>query len=149
MLIEFINEDGDIVQASKLNPVPTAGGGGMNAEDFKATAPLSWDSETETLTIDLSGYATAAQGDKADSAIQPGDIGTAAEKNTGYFATAAQGSKADSAVQPADLSPYAKTADLALSGALVAEHTNDADDTSLTTLAGSVDALRAALVSAG
>ena len=32
---------------------------------------------------------------KADSAVQPGDIGTAAAEDVGSFATAAQGAKAD------------------------------------------------------
>jgi hypothetical protein len=63
-------------------------------------------------------FATAAQGAKADSAVQPGDLavvattgsytdlidkptlGTAAAASSTDFATAAQGAKADSAVQP-------------------------------------------------
>lgn len=69
-------------------------------------------------------YATAAQGAKADSALQAADViegtingaisvkgtdvkvhglGTAAYAATGAFATAAQGAKADSAVQAADV----------------------------------------------
>ena len=62
-------------------------------------------------------YATAAQGAKADTAIQAADLatvattgaysdlsgkptlGTASAQDVGYFATAAQGSKADSALQ--------------------------------------------------
>ena len=44
-------------------------------------------------------FATAAQGALADSATQPGDIGTAAAADASDFATAAQGAKADSAVQ--------------------------------------------------
>ena len=44
-------------------------------------------------------YATAAQGGKADTAVQPGDLGTAAEANVEDFATAAQGGKADTAIQ--------------------------------------------------
>lgn len=48
---------------------------------------------------DSADFATAAQGVLADSAVQPGDIGTAAAQNVGYFATAAQGAKADSALQ--------------------------------------------------
>lgn len=39
-------------------------------------------------------------------------LGSAATSAAGDFATAAQGVKADSAVQPAGLAPYAKTADL-------------------------------------
>lgn len=45
-------------------------------------------------------FATAAQGAKADSALQSGDVGSAAFQPTTAFATAAQGAKADSAVQP-------------------------------------------------
>jgi hypothetical protein len=48
-------------------------------------------------------YATFAQGATADTAVQPGDLGTAAGNNTSDFATAAQGATADSAVQPGDL----------------------------------------------
>ena len=44
----------------------------------------------------------------ADSALQPGDIGTAAAEDVGYFATAAQGGKADaSAILIAPLSAAA------------------------------------------
>ena len=50
-----------------------------------------------TATTD---YATAAQGTKADTAIQAADLGTAAYTATTDYATAAQGTKADSAVQP-------------------------------------------------
>lgn len=49
---------------------------------------------------DASSFATAAQGDKADSAVQPGALGTAAAQAVEYFATADQGTKADTAVQP-------------------------------------------------
>lgn len=45
-------------------------------------------------------YATAAQGSLADSAVQPGDLGTAAYADTGDFATTAQGALADTALQP-------------------------------------------------
>ena len=54
-------------------------------------------------------YATAAQGSKADSAVQPGDLGTAASTDITAYATAAQGAKADSAVQPGDLGTAAST----------------------------------------
>ena len=72
-----------------------------------------------TATTD---YATAAQGELADSATQPGDLatvatsneyddltglptlGTAAATATTDYATAAQGALADSATQPDDIS---------------------------------------------
>lgn len=53
-------------------------------------------------------YATAAQGAKADTAVQPGDLGTAASTDATAYATAAQGAKADTAVQPNDL-PWTPT----------------------------------------
>ena len=46
------------------------------------------------------GAAVDAALDKAESALQPGDVGTAAAADVGDFATAAQGGKADSAIQP-------------------------------------------------
>lgn len=48
-------------------------------------------------------YATTAQGALATSAVQPGDIGTAALADTADFATAIQGALADTAVQPGDI----------------------------------------------
>lgn len=55
-------------------------------------------------------FATAAQGSLADSAVQPEDLGTAAYASTSDFATAAQGGKADTAVQPGDLGTAAYAA---------------------------------------
>ena len=49
-------------------------------------------------TTDADEYATAAQGAKADSAVQPGDLpafGTAATTDSDEYATAAQGALAD------------------------------------------------------
>ncbi|MBN9074281.1 MAG: hypothetical protein J0H34_22315 [Rhizobiales bacterium] len=74
---------------------------------------------------DATDFATAAQGGKADTAIQPNDLatvatsgayadlsgkpalGTAAAQNSTAFATAAQGAKADTAVQPGSLAAVA------------------------------------------
>lgn len=68
--------------------------------------------------VDSGDFATAAQGAKADSAVQPADLadvatsgdyndldnrptlGSAAAEDTSAFATAAQGAKADTALQP-------------------------------------------------
>lgn len=76
---------------------------------------------------DVSAFATAAQGAKADTAVQPAQLatvattgnytdltnlpsfGTAAMANTEDFATAAQGEKADTAIQPGDVSLVGKT----------------------------------------
>lgn len=82
---------------------------------------------------DTSYFATAAQGTKADTAVQPGSLatvattglysdltgkptlGTAAAAATTDFATAAQGTKADSAVQPAAIANMLETADIGVS----------------------------------
>lgn len=56
-----------------------------------------------TLTYTDVGAASAAQGAKADTAVQPEDLGTAAAEDSSAFATAAQGALADTAVQPATL----------------------------------------------
>lgn len=59
----------------------------------------------------VEAFATAAQGAKADTAVQPGALGTAAAQSSGAFATAAQGATADTAVQPDDLAAVATTGD--------------------------------------
>ena len=58
-------------------------------------------------------FATAAQGELADTATQPGDLGTAAAADVADLATAAQGVKADTAVQPAALPDPALSSALA------------------------------------
>ena len=75
--------------------------------------------------LNVEAFAGAAQGAKADTAVQPADLapvatsgsygdlvgvpvlGTAASTDATAYATAAQGAKADTAVQPADLAPVA------------------------------------------
>lgn len=55
----------------------------------------------ETYTSSFAdGAAVDAALGKAESAVQPGDLGTAAAADVGDFATAAQGGLADTAVQP-------------------------------------------------
>jgi hypothetical protein len=53
-------------------------------------------------------FATAAQGELADTATQPGDLGTAAAADVGDFATAAQGELADTATQPRLTAPCSR-----------------------------------------
>lgn len=54
------------------------------------------------LTAADIGAATSAQGAKADTAVQPGDLGSAALAETSDFATATQGTLAGTALQPND-----------------------------------------------
>lgn len=67
-----------------------------------------------------SAYATAAQGELADSAVQPDDLGTAAYANINEFATAAQGSLAASALQPADITTGTTRGAISVNGKAVA-----------------------------
>jgi len=69
------------------------------------TYPLRIWSGTEWLLVstdDGSVYATAAQGALADTALQSGDVGTAAYTASTAYATAAQGATADAALATAD-----------------------------------------------
>lgn len=59
-----------------------------------------------SLTAADVGAATTAQGLLADSAVQPGSLGTAAYLDANDFATNEQGALADTAVQPAELEDY-------------------------------------------
>jgi hypothetical protein len=63
------------------------------------------------------GFATAAQGELADTAVQPEDLGTAAYTDSDDYATAAQGALADTAVQTSELgtAAYTDSADYATS----------------------------------
>ena len=80
--------------------------------DPAAIAPVqSVNGQTGTVVLDpddLDDTSTTnkfvTQGEKDDiaSAVQPGDLGTAAAANVVDFATAAQGSLADTALQPGD-----------------------------------------------
>ena len=112
--------------ASKLSGIEAGAEVNVNA-DWNSVSGDSFIQNKPTLgtaaATDLSDYATAAQGTKADSAIQPGDLstvattgaygdltdaptlGTAASTDSTDYATAAQGTKADSAVQPGDPLP--------------------------------------------
>jgi hypothetical protein len=63
-------------------------------------ADIQLDGATARAALDVY-YATVAQGALADSATQPGDLGTAAAQDVGAFATAAQGALADTSLQNA------------------------------------------------
>ncbi|OWU83801.1 hypothetical protein ATO6_15320 [Oceanicola sp. 22II-s10i] len=96
---------------------------------------------------DAGDFATAAQGEKADTAVQPGDIGTAAAAATDDFATAAQGDLADTAVQPGALAGYATAGRaLDLSGGI---RPGDAPDAYGASITGTADAMDAVTGSAG
>jgi hypothetical protein len=112
--------DGLVESEVILIAISQGGTGSATATGARANLGLGTAAATDT-----SAYATAAQGAKADTAIQSADLatvattgdyddltdkptlGTAAAEDVGYFATAAQGALADSAVQPGDLATVA------------------------------------------
>jgi len=91
---------------------------GTIASQADLVAALAAKANTATLAP------VATSGAYADLTGKP-TLGTAAASNVGDFATATQGAKADSAVQPADLAPYAKTADLPAVPTKTSQLTND------------------------
>jgi hypothetical protein len=101
----------ETVHAHTLSDITDAGtAAASDVEDFataaqgtKADSALQEEDVGSAAFEDTTAFATAAQGTKADTAVQPGDLGTAATADAGDFATAAQGTKADTAVQPEDL----------------------------------------------
>ena len=118
----------------------TDGGGGGNGDVVGPVSAVNdnlaaFDGTTGKLIKDsaysVSSFATATQGGKADTALQPGDalasldttvtgaqlntikttvdgLGSASTASSGDFATAAQGALADSAVQPGDIDTIAE-----------------------------------------
>src|SRR5690606_24445681 len=107
-----VEPDGTLVLGEGGGEEPTA----VTWDDIEDKPDFGTASEA-----DVEDFATSAQGELADSAVQPGDLstvatsgdygdlsntptlGTAAAADIGDFATAAQGTLADSAVQSADV----------------------------------------------
>ena len=81
--------------------------GSWTAVTVPGSAVTTVNNQVGTVTLGASdvGAATTAQGNLADSAVQPGDNISTLNNNSGYLtsaATTAQGALADSAVQPGD-----------------------------------------------
>lgn len=74
----------------------------QGSDTYLAKKPVHFEEAITTDSI-IDGRDVAADGALAASAVQPGDIGSAAAENVTYFATTAQGALADSAVQPGDI----------------------------------------------
>lgn len=78
-------------------------GGGLAGPESSTVGHVATFSDTTGKLIEDSGksvadFATAAQGAKADTAVQPEDLGSAAFESASSFATSSQGSKADNAL---------------------------------------------------
>lgn len=132
-----IDENGFIVKTQ-------SGGSGGGAVD-------SVNGQTGTVILDAEDVNAATAQDIAD-AISALNLGTASTQDTSAFSTAAQGAKADTAVQPADLNNYvptnrtinakALTANISLTnvdvGAAATSHTHD----TAAIISGTFDAAR-------
>ena len=73
----------------------------QGADSYIANKPVDFTAPI-TTTSTINGRDPTADAALLDSALQPGDLGTAAGEDIGDFATAAQGALADSATQPGD-----------------------------------------------
>lgn len=94
--IIFVEEDGSVRRWEAISQSWTRRGGPVVGTAAALNTPIPMSSLSAPLkaqsdAITSTGYATAAQGTKADSALQ----------NASVFATTAQGAKADSALQNA------------------------------------------------
>lgn len=133
--------DVDLTNYATKDEVSTAKSDAATDATTKANKALE---DAKTYANDLaSNYATAAQGAKADTALQKADIvegttagaisvkgtavkvhglGSAAYVGTGTFATAAQGGKADTALQAADITESTVKGQISVKGTDVAIH---------------------------
>ena len=102
---------GNAATWTSVNPILSAGEIGYESDTGKmkiGNGVAAW--TARPYVIDATAYALAAHTHAyADLTGKP-TLGTAAAQNTTAFATAAQGTKADTAVQPAALAAYSPTA---------------------------------------
>lgn len=82
-----------------------------NFVDQQTVVVASWLNDVNTTVYDVLGDGTNPPANISEVKTNLG-LGTAADKNTSYFATAAQGAKADSAVQPAAIANMLETTDI-------------------------------------
>lgn len=108
---EFIETD-NLIRPEQLAPevfAPLATKASVDAlSDVARTGAYTDLSDTPVIPASPEdvGAASAEQGAKADSAVQPGDLGSAAFAQVNAFASAEQGLKADTALQPSSIHAY-------------------------------------------
>lgn len=111
----LIEENLSAIQAAPSNAQAAQQAAAQAAASASAAEDAAGRAE-QIADFDPADFATAAQGQKADSAVQQvnGKRGTSITLSAADVgaATAAQGALADSAVQPADLNGYAQTSDI-------------------------------------
>lgn len=126
--IDALNQNMDAIVNAESNAQAAAQSASAAAQSAQAAEDAAERAE-QIADFDPASFATAAQGEKADTAVQSvnGKSGTAitlAPADVGA-ATAAQGSKADTAVQPDTLNDYALKTDVPTTPADIGAATAD------------------------
>lgn len=159
--LAFRNSEGKYVEVGPDNPLPVsgAGGGGMLPEDITASAPATWDAETQTIGVTLgTSSTTAAAGNHTHSQYATTTAltnGLATKQDAGDYATTtdltnglagkANTSHTHSIAQVTDLQTELAAKLTASQGAAVADST--AED--VATLVADFNSLLASLRAAG
>lgn len=107
MSFRFQFRRGTTAERNASNPVLAAGEPAVVLDSGQPAELVLGDGATAMADLRAAVWDDDARLALADTATQPGDLGTAAAADVGDFATAGQGAKADTAVQPADLTAYA------------------------------------------
>ena len=103
---------GTTAERNASNPILAAGEPAVVLDSGQPAELVLGDGVTAMADLRAAVWDDDARLALAGTATQPGDLGTAAAADVADFATAAQGAKADTAVQPADLTAYATDAEL-------------------------------------
>ena len=107
MSFRFQFRRGTTAERNASNPILAAGEPAVVLDSGQPAELVLGDGVTAMADLRAAVWDDDARLALADTATQPGDLGTAAAADAEDFATTAQGAKADTAVQPADLAPFA------------------------------------------
>ena len=108
---EFLESDG-LIRSEQIDPSvlsPLATKASVDAlSDVARSGAYSDLSDVPVIPASPEdvGAASADQGARADTAVQPSDLGSAAYAQVNAFASAEQGLKADTALQPSSIPAY-------------------------------------------
>ena len=110
MSFRFQFRRGTTAERNATNPILAAGEPAVVLDSGQPAELVLGDGVTAMADLRAAVWDDDARLALAGTATQPGDLGTAAATDVADLATAAQGAKADTAVQPADLTAYATAA---------------------------------------
>ena len=109
MSFRFQFRRGTTAERDASNPILAAGEPAVVLDSGQPAELVLGDGVTAMADLRAAVWDDDARLALAGTATQPGDLGTAAAADVGDFGTAAQGAKADTAVQPGALAPVATT----------------------------------------